>query len=174
MAAGKTTVGELLADRIGWRFIDFDREIGERTGLSAGRLIRERGEAALRDLEAELTAEIAGVGEVVLAPGGGWVTRPELAARLGSGTVMVWLRIGVDEAVRRAADQAEAAVGDRIDRPLLGPPNGRRERARELLESREPLYARAEVVVDVEDREPDVVVNEIVRRLGLHGEADER
>lgn len=169
MAAGKTTVGERLADRIGWRFIDFDREIEQRTGRTAGRLIRERGEAALRDLEANLTTELSGAAEVVLAPGGGWVTRPELVAELGSGTVTVWLRVDVDEAVRRA--EAEA---DRVDRPLLGPPDGRTERARALLESREPLYARAEVVVDVDAREPDVVVSEILRRLGLDGEADER
>lgn len=166
MAAGKTTVGERLADRLGWRFIDFDREIEDRTGRTAGRLIRERGERALRDLEADLTTELAGVEDVVLAPGGGWVTRPELAARLGSGTAMVWLRVGVDEAVRRA----EADEADRIDRPLLGAAEGRRERARALLESREPLYARAEVVVDVDDREPEVVVGEILRRLEVDGE----
>lgn len=170
MAAGKTTVGERLAARLGWRFIDFDREIEQRTGLPAGLLIRERGESTLRDLESDLTTELAGVGEVVLAPGGGWVTRPELPERLGPGTVMVWLRVGVDEALRRAeADEAAS-----IDRPLLGPSGGRRERARALLASREPLYARADEVVEVGEMEPDTVAREIVRRLGLKEEGDER
>lgn len=163
MAAGKTTVGRLLADEIGWRFVDFDVRIEERTGRTPADLIRERGEPAFRDLEAELTEELAGIEKAVLAPGGGWVTRPELADRLGAGTVTIWLRVSADEAVRRAE-------ADATDRPLLGPVQDRAIRARALLERRAPLYARAELVVDVDGREPVVVVDEILGRLGLQRE----
>ncbi len=164
MAAGKSTVGRLLAERLDWKLVDFDQRIHDRTGLTAGGIIRDRGEEAFRALEAEVTAEVAAEvatsTRVVLAPGGGWVTRPELAGLLGERTATVWLRITPEEAVRRAESDA-------ADRPLLGPPAGRRERAAALLRSREPLYERAEVVVDVDDREPAVVVDEILRRLGL-------
>lgn len=166
MAAGKSTVGPLLADRLGWRFVDFDRRIEQRTGLTPGEVIRERGEPAFRQLEEAVTEEVAGVEGVVLAPGGGWVTRPELVDRLGAGTVRVWLRVSAPEAIRRA----EAVE---TDRPLLGPPGGRARRVAELLRSREPLYAGAELVVDVDDAEPEVVVTEILRRLDLHQEGDD-
>lgn len=166
MAAGKSTVGPLLAERLGWRFIDFDRRIQERTGLTPGELIRDRGEPAFRQLEAEVTDELGGVDRVVLAPGGGWATRPDLADRLGSGTVRVWLRVTAAEAIRRA-------VAEEIDRPLLGPLEGRGERAAALLRSREPYYARSELVVNVDDREPAVVVDEILRRLASRQEGDE-
>ena len=167
MAAGKSTVGALLADRLGWAFVDLDRVVRGRTGRSPAEVIRGSGEAAFRDLEARLTAELAGRSRVVIAPGGGWVTRPELAERLGPGTVRIWLRISPEEAVRRAA-------ADTVDRPLLEGPEGRVVRAAELLRSREPLYERAEWVVDVDERRPAAVVDEILRRLGLDQEETER
>lgn len=167
MASGKSTVGRLLARRLGWEFVDLDQRIFDRTGLTAGEIIRERGEDAFREMEAAVTDEVAGSTRIVLAPGGGWATRPELAHRLGDEVVRVWLRITPHEALRRAE-------GDPIDRPLLGPPAGRRERVAELLRSRTPLYAAAEVVVDVDGREPDVVVEEILLHLGMDQESDER
>lgn len=172
MAAGKSTIGRRLAGRLGWRFVDFDVAIEERTGRSPARLIREEGEARLREEEAALTDALAGTRRAVLAPGGGWVTRPELAGRLGAGTVRVWLRLDAGEAVRRAEADREGAAS--VDRPLLGPPAGRLERARALLRQREPLYAAAELVVDVDAKTPDAVVAEIVGLLGTHGEDDER
>ena len=166
MAAGKSTVGRALADRLHWDFVDFDARIEARAGAAPGAIIRERGEPAFRSLEAELTDEVAGRSRVVLAPGGGWVTETSLADRLGSGTVRVWLRISAAEAVRRAARSG-------VDRPLLGEPGGQLARARRLLREREPLYARAELAVDVDGKEPDAVVEEIVRRLALNREDDE-
>lgn len=162
MAAGKTTVGRLLADRLGWHFVDFDDAIRDRTGLEPGAIIRRRGEAAFRGLEAQVTEELTGARNTVMAPGGGWVTRP-LAERLGPGTVRIWLRVSPDEAVRRA--EAEG-----VDRPLLGPQPGRAERVAELARRREPLYAAADLEVDVDGKRPDVVVDEILRRLGTGGE----
>jgi shikimate kinase len=211
MAAGKTTAGRRLADRLGWRFVDFDAALERRTGLAPGTLIREHGEARLRREEARLTDELAGCRRTVLAPGGGWITQPELVARLGPGTALVWLRLPAAEAVRRAeaerapgtgtstergavnddgadeledADRGEGLQGAQglerpegakeVDRPLLGPREGRVERAEALLRRREPLYAAADVVVDVDGLEPDAVVDEILRRLRTHREDDER
>ncbi|MFW6205960.1 MAG: shikimate kinase [Gemmatimonadota bacterium] len=160
MAAGKSTVGRVLADRLDWSFIDFDDVIQQRCGRSPGAVIREDGEAAFRQLEAEATTALAGRERVVLAPGGGWALRPALTAALGPGTVRVWLRVTPEEAVRRAE-------ADGTDRPLLGPPEGRLERVRRLLAERSPHYAAAELVVDVDDRRPDEVAGEILERIGL-------
>lgn len=159
MAAGKSTVGRRLAARLGWEFVDFDDAVLARTGQTAGALIRERGVGALRRVEAEVTRELAGHRRVVLAPGGGWAANPELAAALGPDTVRVWLRVSATEALRRAA----AAPADR---PLLGPTPRDVER---LLREREPHYAAAELAVDVDGREPDAVVDEILRRLPSTG-----
>lgn len=159
MAAGKTTVGRLLAERLGWEFVDFDERIHERTGRTPGAIIREEGEAAFRAVEAGMARELAGRSRMVLATGGGWGADPRRAAALGPGTVRIWLRIGAAEAVRRAE-------ADGTDRPLLGEPPGRLARAESLLAEREPGYAAADHVVDVDGTAAVVVVEEIVRRLG--------
>lgn len=163
MAAGKTTVGRLLARRLGWDFVDFDDAIHRRSGRAPGEIIRAEGEAAFRQMEAEVTDSLAGRARVVLAPGGGWATRSELAGRLGPGTLRVWLRVSVSEVLRRVRSEG-------TDRPLLGGERGRRARAESLMRTREPRYAEADLVVDVDGREPAEVVDEIIRRSGLQRE----
>jgi shikimate kinase len=172
MAAGKSTVGRILARRLGREFVDLDEWVVERTGRTAAAIIRGEGEASFRHLEARLTAELAGRGGLVLAPGGGWGATPGLADLLGSDTFRIWLRIPAAEAVRRAVASGQ-------DRPLLeageGPAGGEDavRRAERLLQEREPLYAAAEMIVDVEGKAPADVVEEIVRRFGMTWEEDE-
>jgi shikimate kinase len=173
MAAGKSTVGRILAHRLGRQFVDLDELILERTGRTAAAIIRADGEAAFRRLEAGVTAELAGHRGLVLASGGGWGANPELARTLGPDTFRIWLRIPAGEAVRRAGTSDE-------DRPLLGAGEGPAEeeevirRAERLLRQREPFYAAAEMTVDVAGKAPADVVEEIVRRLGMTREEDER
>lgn len=164
MGAGKSTVGRLLAERIGWEFVDLDGLVERTTGRTPGEIIREDGVAGFRAVEAALMAEQERRRRVVIAPGGGWALQRERAED-PPGTLRVWLRVTAAEAVRRAE-------ADAVDRPLLGPPEGRVERAQALLDSREPRYAEAEIVVDVDGRDPRSVVDEIVRR-GM-GEAGAR
>lgn len=155
MAAGKSTIGQRLARLLEWDFIDFDHEIERRTGSSIRELFREEGAVGFRVLEAALTDDVADLAGVVLAPGGGWITQPELLERLGPGTVVVWLRISPEEAVHRAQRDA-------LHRPLLAGPDPL-ARARALIREREPLYGMADFVVDVDGRSPEEVALEIAR-----------
>ncbi len=158
MASGKTTIGELLADRLGWDFIDFDHEIEDRTGHTIPELFRIAGEPAFRALEAEVTEDVAELEHVVLSPGGGWVTQPELLEYFGEETLVVWLRISPEEVVRRA-------VHDLSKRPLLAGPDPI-ARARFLLEEREPLYQLADAVVDVDGLSAEEVAERIAEMVG--------
>ena len=173
MASGKSTVGRRLADRLGWDFVDFDEEIERRSGLTVGEIFRRFGEPAFRQMEGELTREFGGLERAVLAPGGGWITQPGAIERLAPGSLVVWLRVSPEEAVRRALRAP-------THRPLLAGPDPLR-RARLLLADREPFYRRADVVVDVDGRDPDDVAAEIAavaRRLaggnpaGYHDDCD--
>jgi shikimate kinase len=153
MCSGKSTVGEALARRLEWRYLDFDVEIEHREGRSVKDITADGGEDVLREMEAALTAEVADETGVVLAPGGGWITRPENLERLGRGTLSVWLRVSVPETVRRLR-------ADDIDRPFRDHPEPERMIAA-MLEEREPLYRRASLMVPAEGRTPEEIAYEL-------------
>lgn len=153
MAAGKTTVGRRLAELLGWEFVDFDHLIEERTGRAIPDIFADAGEPRFRELEAELTTEYGCASQVVLSPGGGWITQPELLERLCPDSLLVWLRLSPEEAVRRA-------MRDDTHRPLLAGPDPL-AKARLLMAEREPLYRLADVIVPVDDRDAEQIAWEI-------------
>jgi shikimate kinase/3-dehydroquinate synthase len=117
MAAGKTTLGVRLAERLGRPFRDVDDELERRTGLAAGALLRERGEPAFRELEANAALDLLDARvPAVVALGGGAPTSPRVRDGLREHAFCLHLEIGLEEAwerARRAGDRplAEQRVG---------------------------------------------------------------
>lgn len=157
MASGKSSVGKALARRLDWRFLDFDVEIERREGAAVVEVIDARGEEYFRSLEAALTEEVADASEVVLAPGGGWITQPELLELIRPGTLTVWLAVSPEETVRRLRD-------DTIPRPLRNHPNPM-EPVTEMLRDREPLYRLADLRVPGDGRSVEEMAFEIEQLL---------
>lgn len=162
MCSGKSTVGRKLADRLGWSFIDFDEEIERVSGKRVIDIFRGGGEAAFRRLEADLTEQLEGRRQVIFAPGGGWMARPELVDRLRPGSLLVWLRVRPETVYRRWQQQPE------VGRPLLqvGRPL---ERIRTLLKQRRPHYEEADIAIDTDPLDVDQIVERIVDRLESDG-----
>jgi shikimate kinase/3-dehydroquinate synthase len=158
MATGKTTVGRILAARLGWGMLDLDDEIVRAAGMSVPEIFATRGEAAFRDEEARAVRVACARRQTVVATGGGAVCREEsLGAMLASGTVVA-LAVTPEEAVRRA--------GQASGRPLL---DGRADpiaAAAALLAARRPFYARAHLQVDTTGKDPAAVASEILDNLG--------
>jgi shikimate kinase len=156
MGAGKTTTGRLLADKLGWEYLDSDVEVEKKTGLSVPALFARDGEAAFRDAEAEaLRHACASTGPVVISVAGGAVLRPENRALLSASGRVVWLRA--------RPETLAARVGDGAGRPLLdGDPAGA---LRALDAVRRPLYAMvADETVDVDELSPEEVAAHILER----------
>lgn len=155
MASGKTTVGRLLAERLGWRHLDLDQEIEREEGRSVAEVFLAEGEPFFRRREAELTARLLASPGTVLTPGGGWVTNASLFDLLPPDTLTVWLRVSPEEVARRIGE------GDELRRrPLL---RGADVRAtvRRLLEERGAQYARAAYHIETDGREAESVAREI-------------
>jgi len=153
MCSGKSSVGEALARRLQWQFLDFDVEIERREGESISGIIETRGEAYFRSLEAALTEEISRERELVVAPGGGWITQPELLEAIRPGTLSAWLRVSPEETVRRLRE-------DSIDRPFkdLEDPE---EKISRMIEEREPLYRRADLMIPASLRSVEEIAFEL-------------
>src|SRR5665213_2065880 len=91
--SGKTTVGHAVADRLGRTFLDLDLEIERREGRSIGQIFGEKGEAYFRKKERELTEELTLVGNMIVAPGGGWVIDPDNVTLVRPPSQLVYLRV---------------------------------------------------------------------------------
>jgi shikimate kinase len=155
--SGKSTVGAMLARRLGLPFRDVDAVVVEQAGRSIAEIFAEDGEAAFRALEEQITGELLEF-PGVLAVGGGAVLSPATRAALGRHRV-VWLRIGLNQCVKR--------VGLDTARPLLL--GNVRGRLLKLLNERAALYAEvATEVVDTDHTTPAEVVETIMNAHAAH------
>lgn len=160
--SGKSTVAACLADRLGCGWQDADAVLEARQGCTIAEIIRDRGEAAFRDLEAALLGELLDSAAGILATGGGVVLRPENRALLRTrGRPVVWLR--VSPGVARARLAADPATVTR--RPALAGGDPLAEVAAAIA-ARGPLYREcADLVVDADAAVPAAVAAEILAGL---------
>jgi 3-dehydroquinate synthase len=149
MGTGKSAVGEALARRLGVQFVDTDRIIEERTGMTVARIFDSNGESHFRALEAEVCRALDPSGGAVIATGGGMVMDRRNFVHLQSLGTTVLLEASHDAILERAG-----SVGDR---PLLAPARGagieaRRSLVASLLESRRNVYEQCDLRLDTTTR----------------------
>lgn len=150
--SGKSTLGQLTADRLGWEFCDTDPFIEQRAGRSISEIFRLEGEEAFRRLETEAIREFSNRRRVVIATGGGAVTRPENMAMLRATGSLIYL----DRPIEMIA-----AAGLR-GRPLLAGDSGK---LYSLFAERKHLYERYAGCRITNAQPPDRVVDTIIARL---------
>ncbi|PZA11363.1 transcriptional regulator [Rhodopseudomonas palustris] len=139
--AGKSTLGKMLADRIGWSFVELNREIERQNGLSVSEIIALYGQEGFRRMEqAALTRLLAHNEPVVLATGGGIVSEPITFDQILTSFYTIWLKAEPEEHMMRVRGQGDM-------RPMADDRAAMQE-LRTILQSREPLYARAAGVLD--------------------------
>ena len=160
MGSGKSTVGRRLASRLDMRFVDADDEIEKAAGCSISDIFATMGEAAFRDGERRVIARLLGEGPLVLATGGGAFMDPATRDRIRAGGTSIWLRAGLDVLVRRCQR--------RTHRPLLQKGNPR-EVLQQLMASRHPVYAEADLAIDSGDEDHETVVGRILAALKARG-----
>lgn len=175
--AGKTTVGRLVAELLGCRFIDLDEEIVRRCRQSIPALFAAEGEAAFRKREGQLLRSLVPPAAkentaptLVLALGGGTLLKPGSARLVREDTVCIYLRAGVETLAARLAGETESrpllSAGPCPEDSFVGLPprdNSGLQRLEELLADRAATYeSTAHLILDTDGNDPGEIASEII------------
>ena len=156
--SGKSTLGKLLGAKLAAPFIELDREVEKTSGMALGEIFEMFGQPTFRRFErTALDTAIDKHPRFVLATGGSLVTEPGTFERLLTSCVTIWVRAKPDEHMRRVIEQGDL-------RPMAD-----NKRAMDdlvsILKSREPLYAKADYVLETAGKTPEQSLREIVAWL---------
>lgn len=156
MGAGKSTVGTILAEKIGYSYRDADKFIETRAGATITQIFADHGEKYFRDLESESMEFLSTQQGQVIATGGGVIQRDRNWDAMKSGGITIYLQAPIEVIWER--------IKDSKDRPLLQVENPL-ETASDLLKKRTPLYEKADLVVDTSELSLEEVAEEIIRTI---------
>jgi shikimate kinase len=157
MGSGKSSVGKIVAERLGWRFVDLDAEIVTSSGCSINEIFARDGEQEFRALESAQLEQILSAGEgSVIATGGGAVIAAQNRKLMRSRGVIINLKVTLKQVLTRLKGCS--------DRPLLAGEDAAK-RATALMNEREQFYADADIRIDTDGKSVEDVAAEILCRL---------
>src|SRR6185312_6868315 len=155
---GKSTLGPLLAEALGVPFIELDREIERRSGASLSEIFDMFGQQTFRRAEREALEEVlAKHPQFVMATSGSIVTEAATLERLLSSCFTVWLRAEPAEHMQRVMSQGDM-------RPMAHSPRAMADLL-SILDSRKPLYAKADIAISTTDKTPDQALAELLHAV---------
>ncbi len=156
MGAGKSTVGRALAKELGWQFVDLDEEVETLAGCAVSEIFRSRGEAAFRALEIRALRDLRAPNPLVVATGGGVMSRESARRVMSQRGVTVWIDAPFEVLAQRLAET------ELLSRPMFRDET----QVRALWESRLPDYERADFTVRIRgDEKPSIVARTIKKEL---------
>jgi len=157
MGVGKTAVGEALAKKLNRKFVELDLLIEWKAGRSIPEIFQQDGEVAFRELEIEVTKEIAKEKYLVIACGGGIVLNKINIDRLKKEGIIVYLTASPRAILKRVSEEGQRPLLE-VDNPTLT--------IRELLKFRKPFYERAaDITIDTSKLDIDSVVEQIISKV---------
>ena len=160
---GKTTIGVMLAERLGWRCVDTDVRVEEIVGMSIRQLFDACGEPEFRKYETQVIRDLVRQHKLVLALGGGAILAEENRLMLRVSGPVIWLTASPEELQRRIEGDGRSFQ----QRPNLTAQGGLAE-IQQVLEKRQPLYAEcADLTIDTMQKKPAEIVDEILSQLQL-------
>jgi shikimate dehydrogenase len=158
MGVGKSTIARMLAEKIGWDFVDTDHWIEQKTGKKVSQIFQELGEKAFRQYEKEAIEELSGQSRLVVALGGGVLTHPENLERIKNSGTLIYLEASVESLLERLKTSYER-------RPLLKDSSDLRKTIVDLLKIRAPIYEQSSWKIATDGQEPEEIAAAISDRI---------
>jgi len=165
MGSGKSTIGPIVANTIGYDFIDTDKEIERREGKSVNQIFEQNGADYFRELERILVQELSARIGMVVSLGGGTIADEVNFSIIKSSGILIYLQTSPEHLFRRLQNKTNRPTlrdeeGERL------PPESLTTRISMLFDEREPFYKQADIIVPTDDFRVGITVDEIVKRLG--------
>jgi shikimate kinase len=164
MGSGKSTIGPILANTLGYAFADIDKVIELRTGKSVRKIFSEEGEKFFREIERQVLAELSVREHHVVSLGGGSIVDQMNFALVKNSGILVYLYSSQEHLLKR--------LQHKTDRPTLTDSEGEqlpieqlRDRVTKLYEARAPIYSRAHLTVHTDEQKVGKSVDEIVKKI---------
>ena len=158
MGTGKTAVGQVLAGKLGCRFIELDWLIEQKTGKTIPEIFQQEGEIAFRELEIQVTKDIARERDTVIACGGGLVLNKINIDRLKESSVIVYLTASPTTILKRVSCEEGQRPLLAVDNPI--------QTINELLKYRKPFYERAaDITINTSKLDINTVAEQIIEKL---------
>lgn len=150
MGTGKTTIGKLLAQKLGYRFFDTDELVEAVAGKKISVIFAEEGEKSFRDLESKVLNEVSAYTRSAIATGGGIIQRQMNWSYLRQGLI-IWLDTDFTILQERLAKDRNRPLASQLE---------------SLLETRRPLYAQADLQLKIQEQKaPEEIVNQIIELI---------
>jgi len=166
MGSGKSTIGPILANTLGFEYLDVDQHIEQKTNKRIAEIFSSEGEQAFRVLERDTLLEMTELSHCVISLGGGTIANEENCKLVLQKGILVYLKLSPEEIIER--------VQYRNDRPMLKDEQGNqlplqelKKRVLDLMNRREQFYARANVVIFADKMRIGATVDAIMKNIHL-------
>jgi shikimate kinase len=167
MGSGKSTVGPIFANTIGYQFVDLDALIEQKEGKKIGAIFAAEGEKKFRALERETLQELLHSESTVISLGGGTVTHPETLAMVKKNGVLIYLRSDVEHIYRRLRTKSDRPMLRNDDGVLLDGDDLIRK-IETLLNSRTPFYEQADIIVTTDNKKIGHTIDELAKKIAAY------
>jgi len=165
MGSGKSTIGPILANTMGYSFVDLDSAIEFREGKKINEIFSEHGEQFFRTIERTLLEEIAtSADKTIISLGGGTIANDDALRYVKATGIVVYLKITEEQIYKRLHTKG--------DRPMLRDENGNllngeplMAKIRSLLDKRTPFYDQADIIMHTDDKKIGMTIDELTKQL---------
>jgi len=167
MTSGKSTIGPILANTIGWKFFDLDNLIEESAGKSIVKIFEEEGEKYFRDLESNILQKISSETKTIISLGGGTITNNDNLPLIRRTGKLIYLKTSPEAIYLR--------IKNKVNRPLFRelvlnetPEKEMREKIDAMLEARTAIYEKADIIINTDHQSVGLTVDKLARLLNKY------
>lgn len=164
MTSGKSTIGPILANSLGWNFFDIDLEIEKDEKMAVVEIFEHKGEEYFREVENKKLIDLSNFSNVIISLGGGTISAKNNLEIMKNSGILIYLRLSADQIYKR--------LRNKINRPLFRdlvlnerPKDEFLGRIEEIMNARKSYYEKADIIIDTESTSIGITVDKLVKEI---------